>query len=107
MKVPSPSFMSTTTSSVGPPVLAIGHRQVGLAVAEIARDDRVGHAGDRQADRRRRLERAVAVAHGDRDAVGRAEGDGHVELVIVVEIADGDRRWTWAGSTSGGSAVGA
>ena len=63
-----------------------------MAVAEFARHDGVRHAGDRQDDRRRRLERAVAAAQRDRDTVDSPEGDGHVEVVIVVEVADRDRR---------------
>ena len=52
-----------------------------------------GVPGTDKVDGRRRLERAVAVAQGDRDAIGTAEGDGHVEVVIVVEVADRDRGW--------------
>ena len=62
-----------------------------MAVAKVARQDRIRHAGDRQGDRRRRLERAVAVAHRDRDTVSSAQGDSHVEVVIVAEVADRDR----------------
>jgi len=71
-----------------------GDGQVGETVAgEIARHDRIGRTGDRQADHRRRLERPVAVAQGDRDGIGARQGDGHVEVVVAVavEVADHDR----------------
>ena len=97
--VPSPLPRSTVTVVRA----AVGDRQVGEAVAqEVARHDRVGRAAGRQADRRRRLERAVAIAQGDRDAIRAGESDGHVEVASPLKsptaIADGSSR---VGSTSG------
>ena len=77
---------------VGSACLCDGYRQVGLAVAEVARHDRLGRTDDVQPDCRRRLERPGPVAQQDRDAVGRGQGDGHVEVVVAVEVADCDRR---------------
>ena len=77
--------------------MADGDRKVGLAVAEVARHDSVGHAGDRKADRRCRLEGSVAVAEGNRDRVGSPESDGHIQVIIVVEVAYCDRGWVQAG----------
>ena len=76
----------------GAPRVGDGNREVGDPIAgEVARHNRIGDTSDRQADRRRLVKRAVAIAQRDRDRLGAEESDGHVQVLIAVEVPNSDR----------------
>ncbi len=74
----------------------IGHGQIDVAVAEVARDDR--RRRPRHRNRRQGVERAVAVSQKDLDCAvlvitvrNIRLGDGQVGAAVVVEVGRHDR----------------